>query len=333
MATVIVQNFRGAEAALKAYDDPIYKRLREILPPRLYLRIERFIPLGRSDVALEEIRIRNGRQVYLTLGGSAQKQNFSLDTVISSDEIADIFEKMCDGSLYTYSDSIVKGYVSIGAGIRVGICGRASTENGRILGVYNISALNIRIPHAPIILEEKLYKPIRECLSKASGVLIFSPPAQGKTTMLRSLCAMLSSGESPMRVSLVDSRDEMGDFSGEQKLSVDFLRGYPKAEGIAIATAFMNPEVIICDEIGSEDEARSIAAAQNCGVPLVASAHGSDITSVLRRPSILELHRRHTFGLYVGIRISSSGGFEYSFCTREEAEKLLEDGRDCGTRF
>jgi hypothetical protein len=73
--------------------------------------------------------------------------------------------------------------------------------------------------------------------------------------------------------------------------------------------------------------------AQNCGVPLVASAHGSDITSVLRRPSILELHRRHTFGLYVGIRISSSGGFEYSFCTREEAEKLLEDGRDCGTRF
>ena len=130
-----------------------------------------------------------------------------------------------------------------------------------------------------------------------------------------------------MRVALVDSRDELGFLPESRRLSVDVLTGYPKAEGIYIATAFMNPEVIICDEIGSPEEARAIASAQNCGVPLIASAHGEDILSVLRRPSMRALHDAYAFGLYVGIRIARDTGFSYVFHSREEAERLFEDIR------
>ena len=329
MATVIVQSSKRNVALAKINGNAVFERLSEVLPPHLYAKIERFIPIGSGDsgLALEEIRLRSGRNVYLTLGRSADKQNFAIDTVISPDEMSQIFEKMCDGSLYTYSESIIKGYISMGEGIRVGVCGRASIESGKILGVYNISALNIRLPHSLIVLKSELFCPIRECVRRGEGVLVYSPPAEGKTTMLRSLCAMLSGGEAPMRVALVDSRDELGFLPESRRLSVDVLTGYPKAEGIYIATAFMNPEVIICDEIGSPEEARAIASAQNCGVPLIASAHGEDILSVLRRPSMRALHDAYAFGLYVGIRIARDTGFSYVFHSREEAERLFEDIR------
>ncbi|MBP3369278.1 MAG: hypothetical protein J6L85_00870 [Clostridia bacterium] len=335
MATVIVQkserNFQGLERAQSA----VSRRLSEILPHWLYARIERFLSSGQSDkgMRLEEIRLRSDRNVYLTLGRAADKQNFVIDTVVCADELSGIFEKICDGSLYTYSESIIKGYVSVGEGIRVGVCGRASVENGRVLGVYNISALNIRIPHATVDLERGLTEPIRRCITRGMGVLVYSPPAEGKTTVLRSLCVILSGGERPMRVALVDSRDELSALGSSKSLSVDVLSGYPKAEGIAIATAFMNPEVIICDEIGSADEASAIASAQNCGVPLIASAHGEDIVSVLRRPSIRSLHDICAFGLYVGIRISQDAGFDYVFHSREEAERLFEAHRDSTSSF
>lgn len=335
MATVIVQSSKRAGQLSKRGQNAMLKRLCEVLPPHLCSEIERFIPTGCgvSDLALEEIRIRSGRNVYLTLGRAADKQNFATDTIISSDEISQIFEKMCDGSLYTYNESIVKGYISIGEGIRVGVCGRASIESGRILGVYNISALNIRIPRGIIELSSELFCPIRECVRRGEGVLVYSPPAEGKTTLLRSLCVMLSGGERPMRVALVDSRDELGFLPDLHKLSTDVLTGYPKAEGISIATAFMNPEVIICDEIGSPDEAKAIASAQNCGVPLIASAHGDDVLSVLRRPSMRALHDAYAFGLYVGIRIAHNTGFSYVFHSREEAERLFEDIGSCDPSF
>ncbi len=327
MATVIFQNKMFPAVLQAEIGSGVFKRLREILPSRIYNEIERFTPIsGRADCgSLEEIRLRRGRNVYLTMGKRADKQNLELECAISSEEITRIFEKMCDGSLYTYSESIVNGYISIGEGIRVGVCGRASLENGRILGIYDISALNIRIPHALIRLDSKLFSRISECVRRGSGVLVYSPPAEGKTTLLRSLCAMLASTERPMRVALVDSREEFGYMSDSPKLSIDILSGYPKAEAISIATAFMNPEVIICDEIGAPEEACAVAAAQNCGVPLIASTHGEDILSVLRRPSVLTLHDIHAFGLYVGIRISDGGGFKYIFHTREEAQRILED--------
>lgn len=266
---------------------------------------------------VEEIRLRSERRVYLTVGGRGTKRNLGLSYVLNKKQMNDILEIMCDGSLYAYSESIVRGYVSLGEGIRVGVCGRASVDGGRILGVYDISALNIRIPCGEIRLDKGLVDMVRTVVTRGEGALIYSPPAYGKTTMLKALAVALSGGEHPMRISVVDTRDELGSLANRKELTLDILSGYPKAEGIRIATAFMNPQVIMCDEIG-DDEAYAIAEAQNCGVGLIATAHGADAGALLRRQGMEYLHRVNAFGLYVGIRIRSGGGFHYRVQKKEE---------------
>ena len=329
MSTVIFQNRRPVKTDTGTEKNKIFERLADFLPERILLEIKKYIFFDRADeMRLEEIRLRSGRRTCITVGGRSGRKNVKLDSLMTQQEMSAVFERMCDGSLYTYGESIINGYASIGYGIRVGICGQATVERGRIIGVYNVSGMNIRIPRSFARLDEGLCSAIVENVRSGKGVLIYSPPAQGKTTLLRSLCPILAGGDGAMRVVMIDSREEIGSFSGCDELSLDVFMGYPKAEAIMIATAYMNPEVIICDEIGGSDEAKSIAVAQNCGVPLIATAHADSICSLLRRPSVYELHAIRAFGLYVGIRISSFGAFEYEIYKREEAEAIFARDRD-----
>jgi len=321
MATVIKTKI-GVPARVSLLNDAeSLEYVKRFFPYSLCLKIDELVchSYGEGE-RLEEIRIRSGSTVYVTLGGRGIKRNVSLDCVLSPNEVTRILERMCDGSLYAYKESIVNGYVSLDKGIRVGVCGRASVENGKILGVYNVSSLNIRLPCGEASVDSKLVETVRGAVLRAEGVLIYSPPSQGKTTLLRSLARSLSGGSSPFRVVLIDTREEIGGLVRGDKLSLDVLSGYPKADGIRIATAFMNPQVIICDEIGTDDEAVAIAQAQNCGVPLVASAHGSLIENVMKRNGMRLLHDVGAFSTYIGIRINASGGFEYRIQKAEEIE-------------
>lgn len=272
---------------------------------------------------IEEIRLRRERRSFLTVGRGGKKQNFVMDTLLSGEELSRIFNRMCDGSLYAYSESIVRGYVSLPCGVRVGVCGHASVERGRIIGVYDVSALNVRIPRRDVRADVRLLRKVEANAKRGVGTLIFSPPAQGKTTCLRSIAYELAQGKDAMRVSVIDTREELALMPKNERLSLDVFSGYPKAEGIRMATLFMNPEIIICDEIGGEEEAFAIVDAQNCGVPLLATVHGSDLRSLMRKRGIAELHRARAFGDYVMIRIGGQGGFEYTSYSWEEAEACL----------
>ncbi len=304
-----------------------YENVKKYLPSALVRELDKKmyeLSLIKTEMRLEEIRLRKDRQAYLTVGGCGAKQNIMLDFKVSSEDMSLSLEKMCKSSLYAYGESITKGYISLEGGVRVGICGRASVSEGKILGVYNIQSLNFRLPcnfaKAPVGLLEKIKKEVK----KGGGVLIYSPPAEGKTTLLRSVARFLSSGLSPMRVAIVDTREELCGGVDAASASSDILSAYPQAEGIRIATAFMNPEVIICDEIGSEADALAIANAQNCGVPLIASTHGASLSGIMKRAGIKFLHESGAFGMYIGIRISSKNGFEYNIQSSKEVR--LADG-------
>ena len=330
MATVITNGVREGISDLRACGDGALSRVLELLPSALAGEIAHALDSEkkrRGRCIPEEIRLRADKRVYLTVGTPEGKRNLPLSFLLPGDELARIFERMCGGSLYAYGESILRGAISLGGGVRVGICGRASLEGGRIRGIYDISSLNVRLPSYACSVERKLFDAVLRAVKDGCGVLIYSPPGEGKTTLLRSLCAYLSSGELAMRVSAVDSRDELGDLPHPSEHSIDILTGYPKAEAILMATAFMNPEVILCDEIGSLEEARAMLEAQNCGVPLIATAHGESLESLLWRPQIRLLHESRVFSLYIGIRISGDG-FEYVINTRKEAERAIEDHRD-----
>ena len=300
----------------KNYTPHTLERVRAYLPYGICLEIEEVLKdLGGEElVKVEEIRLRSGRRVCLTVGCRGERKNLPLPTVLGEDELFDILNRMCGGSMYAYSESIMKGYVALEDGVRVGVCGRASVEDGTVLGVRKISALNLRLPCPIQEVDGRICDIIRSAARNGEGTLIYSPPAQGKTTLLRSLAFSLSQS---MRVALVDTREEFGGCFDGELLSLDILSGYPKAEGIRIATAFMNPELIICDEIGA-DEAEAIAEAQNCGVPLLASTHGKSCEGVLRRRGMRMLYDVGVFGLYIGIRIRYGSGFEYDLKNRRD---------------
>ncbi len=307
MATII----KTTKASSRVTSIPVY--LAKRLPFRLTDEIGRTVIGG-----IEEIRLRGGRNVYLTVAG----ENRKLQTVMSGEEIGELVGRFCDGSLYAHRHTIAQGFLSLPGGIRVGICGRASVEEDSILGIYDISGLNIRLPARINRLGGEVCRLLEGCGQE--GVLIYAPPGEGKTTLLRCVAARMASGDRARRVAVIDTRGELGFGLEDPSLCLDILVGYPRALGVEIASRTMNAQLIVCDEIGEREEAEAMVSAQNCGVPFVASAHGDSVQSLLRRTGIRLLHQARVFGYYVGIRRCLCGGeFQYTVTGWEEANGNL----------
>ena len=279
----------------------IPRELCEVLPSEIVEYISRNFPYGQ----IEEIRLRSGRYSLCVSAG----ENLVIPIALDGARINDILKRMCGGSLYAFSDTINNGYISFGNGIRVGVIGRATAEEGRIIGVYDISSLCIRIPHKIQNCGGEICSLLSR-LQYRAGVLIYSPPGVGKTTVLRGAIRQLSTGERSKRVVVVDSRGELS-FDLDGRECVDILSGYPRGVGVEIATRVMNPELIVCDEIGDTEEALELVAAGNAGVPLLATAHAGSIDELLRRTGIRILHEAGTFGAYVRLSRSGNMGFSY----------------------
>ena len=99
----------------------------------------------------------------------------------------------------------------------------------------------------------------------------------------------------------------------EKVVPSDIYLGYPKAMAMELAVRTMSPQYLLCDELGAE-EADAILAAQNAGVPLIASAHAPSLEALLRRPALRRLHEAGVFGHYVGIRREGRGFFFDMVC-------------------
>lgn len=263
--------------------------LARLLPARVTKALE-----GLSDI--EELRLAAGRQMWVR----KDRRHFALDVRLTAKEIEDMVLRMCGGSLYAHAESICNGFIPLGGGVRVGVCGRVTLEGGRVIGVHDISSLCIRIPRAVTLDVSEAVLLLRH-FSFTRGLLLYAPPSGGKTTYLRSLALTLASGEKPRRVAVVDTRDELAFSLDSPMLCLDILSGYPKGYGVEIATRTLGAEVILCDEIGGEEDVRAILGVQSGGVPLVASAHASSVQDLMGRPSILSLHRAGVFGAYLGI--------------------------------
>lgn len=293
----------------------------DLLPSRLTAALLEAVG-GRGEM-IEEIRLRAGRYAGIT----AEGVNRTVNIILTVSELTAILTHMCGGSLYAYSQTINQGYVTLPRGIRVGVAGRAVCEDGHIIGVCEITGLCIRLPHRMGTMGGRVCSLLRRMAAEGGspqGVLIYAPPGEGKTTLLRAVTAGMAGadGKPPLRTVVIDTRGELGFETDGQGLCLDILRGYPRDKGIEIATRTLSAQLIICDEIGDVGEAMSLISAHHGGVPLVATAHGGTYEELLRRTGIRLLHEARLFGAYIGIRRDGRGDFTYRITPRSEAERV-----------
>ena len=256
---------------------------------------------------IEEIRLRSERMLTVT----SRQKNLGCGVIVGEHEIQEIFNRMCGGSLYAFEETIRQGYIPLRGGIRVGVCGSAACENGKIIGVHTVTGLMIRIPHAITVNTDAILHSFFE-KQAFGGMLIYAPPGVGKTTLLRAIAKDAASPRYAKHTVVVDTRGELNVEFNDPTLLLDVLNGYPRDAGIEIAVRTLGAELIICDEIGAMADAHATLGAANCGVPVIASAHASSLEELLERPAIKILHRAHVFKTYVGLSRYHQNGFAYT---------------------
>ena len=242
---------------------------------------------------IREIRVRRGGVSTLSLEG----ESIRLIYKVTAEEMDGIIEGLTRGALYAHRDSIAEGFISLPRGIRAGVCGSATYDGDRLVGISDMSSLVFRIPTGECAFSEDLYEIFLAGIGR--GMLIYSPPGVGKTTAIRRLAYMVGGGKDAKRVVVVDERGEFdeSDYIGRQ---VDILRGYKKGIGVEIATRTLSPDLIIIDEIGAED-AEPLISAVKCGVPIVATAHAGDKAELLSRLALRRLFDCSVFDIVLGI--------------------------------
>lgn len=280
------------------------------IPPRITRAIVA-LPLTMLE-KVTEIRLRLDAPVSLTLG----QKNIMLDknglqcsfknaVCATKKEMAECLSLLSQGSLYTYDDTIKTGFIPIRDGGRAGVCGEAITQNGVLRGFKEIYSINLRLHrHIPMFAGELIRFFEREGLC---GTLVYSPPAMGKTTFLRSAAFLLAEGKyiRPHRVGIVDERNEIF-IRGMSDGLIDVVTNCPKSYGIELLCRTMSPEVIICDEIGAGEQ-DAVINAQNTGVHLIASAHGGSLDGLRRRPFINKMLEAGLFDAAVRLFADEKG--------------------------
>ena len=243
--------------------------------------------------------MRLGRPSSLTVEG----RNRILAHTSDAREMRDTLTRFCGGSVYAHEDSLRQGYLTLPSGARLGIVGEG--VGGDLSGVRGVTALALRIPRYVVGVAEGA-ETLWRSRGGQGGILVIAPPGGGKTTFLKDLTVRLSGGREPLRVAVVDTRGELAPTS--RGPLADVLVGYPRAQGLEIALRVLNPQVLVCDEIGPSDT-EAIRQIARAGVPLMASTHGVGLADVRRRTGIGDFIAQGIFSLAVSIA-RGGGGFQ-----------------------
>jgi len=263
--------------------------------------------------SVEEIRLRLNKPLmiyddkkgwFVSLSG-ALTDYMEKAYIVREEDIRQTMELISNSSIYAIQDELQNGFVTIPGGHRVGIAGRTVIYNGKITHIKEISAINIRVSKEIIGAADNVLPYIIQEDNTVCNTLIVSPPQCGKTTLLRDIARQLSYGIREInfkgiKVGVVDERSELaGCYKGVAQNDLgprtDVLDACPKAFGMLMMIRSMSPEVIITDEIGTENDIEALIQVLNAGVKIITSVHGYGIQDIIRKPALGNLMNQNIF--------------------------------------
>jgi stage III sporulation protein SpoIIIAA len=135
---------------------------------------------------------------------------------------------------------------------------------------------------------------IQDIVEGGKSILMLGRPGRGKTTKLREVARVLSD-ELKKRVVIVDTSNEIAGDGDIPHPAIGRARrmqvATPEEQHNVMIEAVENhmPEVIVIDEIGTEQESFAARTIAERGVQLVGTAHGNSLENLMMNPTLSDL--------------------------------------------
>lgn len=263
---------------------------------------------------LQEIRIRVGCPVQLVTD-TGEHFCAGSEKWTTQEALQKILQHVCHYSLYAYEEELRQGYVTIPGGHRIGMAGQVILRpDGSMGGFKKVQYFNVRIAREKKGTARKILPYVYQA-GQPLNVLLISPPAAGKTTMLRDLVRLVSDGTSygsGQKVGVVDERSEIaGCYLGIPQNDVgrrtDVLDGCPKAEGMMLLIRSMSPQVLAVDEIGTRSDAEALHSAFATGCKVFSTIHGACVKDVKRKLFLKDILKEQWFDRFIFLERKETG--------------------------
>ncbi|MCQ2564415.1 MAG: Flp pilus assembly complex ATPase component TadA [Clostridia bacterium] len=271
-----------------------------------YLDVETYklITKNFSFKDITEIRMRINQRLIIVV---KNKKYFLKDeageyVVTNALTIENFVRKISANSLYAFNDEIIKGYITLPHGVRVGLCGTLVTDNGKIITMKDFQSINIRIPH----FVKNCSLPVYDLLVNdgIKNTLIISGPGSGKTTFIRDFVYQLEQHGVSQNVLIADERNEICAVNNSEPgidlgAFADIITNSSKKFAFTNAIRSMRPDVIVTDEIDLNNDLDCIVEAMNSGVNMIATIHAKDLNQLRRKAGFEKVIQEKYFSRFI----------------------------------
>lgn len=255
-----------------------WQEFLNVIPLEMRWDVDR---LGRET--LMELRLRLGQSPILVCSDGLKR----LGPEVTSEDLRFVVNTASRYSPWAASTA-AQGFITAPGGHRIGMCGEAVRQDGKVTGIREIRSLCLRVARD--------FSGIAAGIPKTGSALIIGPPGAGKTTLLREMIRLRSEQGS---IAVVDERAELFPPGFSTGRGTDILTGCSKPEGIDMVLRTMGPSTIAVDEITAEADCDALLHAGWCGVSLLATAHAGNRRDLEERPVYASLVQRKLFDTLV----------------------------------
>ena len=275
--------------------DKAWQQAISCLPPP---RAAQLAALDRQG-EVEELRLRAGRPPAVKTARGERELELA---AVTAQELREILSRAARYSVHSYAESLKNGFVTLGGGHRLGVCGTVAEENGQVVGVRGLASLNLRIARQFTGLAAQIAPWIGD--GAPQSVLLLSPPGLGKTTLLREWVRLIS--DKGYTVAVADERSEIAALAdGVPQFDVgrctDVMEGCDKKQAALMLLKTMSPALLAFDEITAPADVEAVSLCAHCGTAVVASAHAANVDDLRQRPLYRALLELGVFGRAVVI--------------------------------